>query len=176
MIDSDGYRSNVGIMVADSMGRLLWARRIGQDSWQFPQGGIDRDETPEDAMYRELHEEIGLQPGLVEIVASTQGWLHYRLPPHLVRKNSEPVCIGQKQKWYLLQMQGKDGDVCFDCGDKAEFDHWEWVSYWYPLTQVIDFKKEVYRKAMVELAPAHAKLIKVARDERAKEEKAKENW
>ena len=61
MIDSDGYRSNVGIILRNADGRLLWARRVGQDAWQFPQGGIAETETPEEAMYRELHEEIGLQ-------------------------------------------------------------------------------------------------------------------
>jgi putative (di)nucleoside polyphosphate hydrolase len=153
MVDSDGYRPNVGIVLANNNGQLLWARRIGQDSWQFPQGGICADETPEEAMLRELHEELGLQAHQVEVMTCTQGWLHYRLPERMVRRHREPVCIGQKQKWFLLRMLATDRDVCFHRNDKPEFDHWRWVSYWYPLGQVVAFKREVYRRALLELAP-----------------------
>ncbi|HAN28877.1 MAG TPA: RNA pyrophosphohydrolase, partial [Haliea salexigens] len=70
MIDSEGFRPNVGIILANDAGQLLWARRIGgRDAWQFPQGGINRGETPEEALYRELHEEVGLAPEAVNVVA-----------------------------------------------------------------------------------------------------------
>lgn len=160
MIDADGFRPNVGIMLANARGEVLWARRIGQSGWQFPQGGINEEESPEDALFRELHEEIGLKPDHVELLACTRGWLRYRLPDRLVRrKESGPVCIGQKQKWFLLRMLADDSAVRMDLGDKAEFDHWQWVSYWYPLGQVVSFKREVYRRAMKELAPRHSKLV-----------------
>ena len=160
MIDQEGYRPNVGIILANNKGQVLWAKRCGQDAWQFPQGGIDRDETPEDAMYRELHEEVGLQPGEVDLVSQTQGWLRYKLPENLVRKNNdERTCIGQKQKWFLLHMMANDSEVCFDCGDKPEFDEWKWVSYWYPMTQIIDFKQDVYRKALLELSVKHSGMV-----------------
>ena len=153
MIDSDGFRANVGIVLANDRGQVLWARRVGgRDAWQFPQGGIDADESPEQALYRELHEEVGLSPEAVEILGTTRGWLRYRLPKRFIRKGQNPVCIGQKQKWYLLRMLADDDDVKLDLNDKPEFDHWQWVSYWYPLNQVIAFKREVYRKAMKELA------------------------
>ena len=91
MVDADGYRPNVGIVVANDYGQVLWARRIGgHDAWQFPQGGINEDETPEQALYRELHEEIGLSEQCVRIVACTTGWLHYRLPRRLRRYDSAP--------------------------------------------------------------------------------------
>ena len=77
MIDADGFRPNVGIIIANSQGQLLWARRVGQNAWQFPQGGISKGESPEQAMYRELDEEVGLQPEDVEIIAQTEGWLKY---------------------------------------------------------------------------------------------------
>jgi len=77
MIDSDGYRLNVGIILSNDEGRLFWARRIGQDAWQFPQGGIDKEESPEQAMYRELKEETGLDPNDVDILGCTQDWLKY---------------------------------------------------------------------------------------------------
>jgi putative (di)nucleoside polyphosphate hydrolase len=160
VIDPDGFRPNVGIVVANTRGEVLWARRIGQNAWQFPQGGINTGEAPEEALYRELREEIGLCPDHVELLACTRGWLRYRLPERLVRRSDNgPVCIGQKQKWFLLRMLADDDQVRMDCGDKAEFDHWSWVSYWYPLGQVVSFKREVYRRAMKELAPRHSKLV-----------------
>ena len=140
-------------MVANDRGQLLWARRVGgRNAWQFPQGGIQDKETPEQALYRELEEEIGLTEASVEILGVTRGWLRYRLPKRFVRKGQSPVCIGQKQKWFLLRMVEDDGAVRLDGNDKPEFDHWRWVSYWYPLNQVIPFKREVYRRAMKELA------------------------
>jgi putative (di)nucleoside polyphosphate hydrolase len=153
VIDSDGFRPNVGIMVANDHGQVLWARRVGgRDAWQFPQGGIDKGESPEQALYRELEEEVGLQSDHVEILASTRGWLRYRLPKRFVREGQDPVCIGQKQKWYLLRLLGEDSTVRLDLNSKPEFDHWQWVSYWYPLDQVVSFKREVYRRALKELA------------------------
>ena len=159
MIDSDGFRPNVGIILANSMGQVLWARRIGQDAWQFPQGGIDRSETPEQAMYRELKEEIGLSPEDVEIVAVTRGWLRYRLPKRMIRHHSHPVCVGQKQKWFLLRMLSEDSAVSINSTETPEFDGWRWVSYWYPLGQVVAFKRDVYRKAMRELSPKLTRLV-----------------
>lgn len=153
MIDKEGYRPNVGIVLANDRGQVLWARRVGgRDAWQFPQGGINRGESPEQALYRELEEEVGLAPESVEILAVTRGWLRYRLPRRFIRKGQKPLCIGQKQKWFLLRMLDDDGAVRLDMNDKPEFDHWQWVSYWYPLNQVISFKREVYRRAMKELA------------------------
>jgi len=153
VIDSEGFRANVGIMLANDQGQLLWARRVGgRDAWQFPQGGIQRGESPEEALYRELHEEVGLLPEAVKVLGETRGWLRYRLPRNFIRKGQNPVCIGQKQKWFLLQLLAEDNAVRLDLNDKPEFDRWQWVSYWYPLNQVISFKREVYRRALKELA------------------------
>lgn len=161
MIDSDGFRPNVGIILANSQGQVLWARRIGQTSWQFPQGGINDGETPEQAMFREVEEEIGLTANDIEIVAVTRGWLRYRLPKRMIRHNSLPVCIGQKQKWYLLKIKSSDDCIDINATNVPEFDGWRWVSYWYPLGQVISFKREVYRKAMKELSPKLSRLANV---------------
>lgn len=158
MIDADGFRPNVGIILTNADGRVLWARRVGgQDAWQFPQGGIKQGEDPESALYRELHEEIGLAPEDVKILAVTRGWLRYRLPRRLVRQK-EPVCIGQKQKWFLLQLLSGDESVCLSNGGPAEFDAWRWVGFWYPLTKVVAFKRDVYRRALKELSFPHAQL------------------
>ncbi len=154
VIDSEGFRANVGIMLTNDHGQLLWARRVGgRDAWQFPQGGIQRGESPEEALYRELHEEVGLVPEVVRVLGETRGWLRYRLPRNFIRKGQNPVCIGQKQKWFLLQLLADDNAVRLDLNNKPEFDRWQWVSYWYPLNQVISFKREVYRRALKELAP-----------------------
>lgn len=153
VIDRDGYRPNVGIIVSDEAGRLLWAKRLGQDAWQFPQGGIDRGETAEQAMFRELHEELGLLPEHVDVIAVTRDWLRYRLPNRYIRRRPGRTCIGQKQRWFALRLRAKESEVRFDAAGHPEFDGWRWVDYWYPLEAVIAFKREVYQLALKELAP-----------------------
>lgn len=152
MIDDDGYRPNVGIVICNKQGQVLWARRFGQHSWQFPQGGIKPDETAEQAMYRELFEEVGLSRKDVRILASTRSWLRYKLPKRLVRWDTRPVCIGQKQKWFLLQLQGTDKAINVQGSSTPEFDGWRWVSFWYPVRQVVSFKRDVYRRVLKEFA------------------------
>ncbi len=88
----------------------------------------------------------------MSVLGATRGWLRYRLPDRYIRKGQKPLCIGQKQKWFLLRMLDDDSAVRLDANSTPEFDHWQWVSYWYPLNQVISFKREVYRRAMKELA------------------------
>lgn len=154
MVDADGFRPNVGIVLSNNLGQVLWARRIGgHDAWQFPQGGINENESVEEALFRELFEEVGLGAHNVEVLAQTHGWLRYRLPRRLRRNNSSRGFQGQKQKWFLLRMLGDDTLVQVDSSDKPEFDTWRWVSYWYPLGQVVSFKRDVYRCALKELAP-----------------------
>ena len=154
MIDADGYRPNVGIIVLHPTqpGQVLLAKRIGQDAWQFPQGGIKRGETPQTACYRELEEELGLKAKQVEFVGVTSGWLSYLLPRHLVRRGNRPTCIGQKQRWFLLRLKVDDSQVRVNASSEPEFDGWCWVDYWLPLQKVIDFKREVYQQALSELA------------------------
>ena len=153
VIDNEGFRPNVGIIICNQEDQVLWGRRInGRDSWQFPQGGVHRDESPEQAMYRELEEEVGLLPDTVSILGRTSGWLRYRLPKRYVRKNDAPVCIGQKQIWFLLRLVAPESDIRLDAHEAPEFDHWRWVSFWYPVTAVVDFKQAVYRQALTQLA------------------------
>lgn len=153
MIDSDGFRPNVGIILTNDHGQVFWARRIGQDAWQFPQGGIRRDESPEAALYRELREEVGLGEDDVAILGATEGWLRYRLPRHLVRRRQRPLCIGQKQVWFMLRLLGEESAVRLDLSERPEFDDWAWVPYWEPLRQVVFFKRGVYERALSQLAP-----------------------
>lgn len=151
MIDRDGYRLNVGIILCNNEGRLFWARRIGMQSWQFPQGGIKRNEYPEAAMYRELYEEVGLKSHDVELIGRTSKWLRYELPERYIRKRSYPVCIGQKQIWFMLRLASEESSIRLDCSEKPEFDNWCWVDYWHPVEDVVYFKKNVYQQALTEL-------------------------
>ncbi|OOR98914.1 RNA pyrophosphohydrolase [Haemophilus paracuniculus] len=153
MIDFDGYRPNVGIVICNKLGQVLWAKRFGQNSWQFPQGGINEGENIEQAMYRELYEEVGLSKKDVRLLWASKHWLKYKLPKRLVRtENSQPVCIGQKQRWFLLQLVSDESEINLKATKNPEFDGWRWVSFWYPVRQVVSFKRDVYRKVMKEFA------------------------
>lgn len=152
MIDRHGFRANVGIILSNDKGQVFWGKRVGRDAWQFPQGGIKRHESHITAMYRELREEVGLGPDDVEVVGSTEDWLHYKIPRHLIRWKSRPLCIGQKQHWYILRLKCEDGRVCLNGDVTPEFEAWKWVDYWHPLRHVVEFKREVYCKALAELA------------------------
>ena len=153
MIDAEGYRANVAIVMTKGQGKLFWAKRVGMNAWQFPQGGIKPDETAEKAMYRELHEETGLQPDHVEVIGFTNGWLRYQLPKRFIRKNSNPLCIGQKQVWYLLKLLANESHVKLDTSSSPEFDLWRWIDFWEPVKEVIEFKRPVYKKALMEFEP-----------------------
>ena len=153
MIDPDGYRPNVGIVLMRADGQVFWARRVRRDGWQFPQGGMNSDETPVEAMYRELQEETGLLPEHVEVLGCTPGWLRYRLPPRAIRRNERQVCIGQKQVWFLLRLTGDESNVRLDQNETPEFDNWRWVDFWYPVEHVVMFKRGVYARALRHLAP-----------------------
>lgn len=153
MIDFDGYRPNVGIVICNKQGQVLWAKRFGQNSWQFPQGGINEGENIEQAMYRELYEEVGLTKKDVRLLWASKYWLRYKLPKRLVRnEQTQPVCIGQKQRWFLLQLVADEGVINLKTSKRPEFDGWRWVSFWYPVRQVVSFKRDVYRKVMKEFA------------------------
>ncbi len=152
-IDNEGYRANVGIVLCNDVGGLLLGGRKGQTGWQFPQGGIRQHESVESAMFRELHEEIGLTGSDVEILGCTRDWLRYDLPDKFVRRNAKPLCIGQKQRWYLLRLIGAEQRVRLDASDLPEFDRWRWVEFWQPVKEVIYFKRDVYVAALHELGP-----------------------
>jgi len=152
-IDAQGFRANVGIILADRDGQVLIAGRRGRGGWQFPQGGIRPRESIEAAMYRELREEVGLEPEDVHVVGATRGWLRYRLPERFIRRECEPVCIGQKQRWYLLRLATTPARLRFDACEVPEFDRCRWVDYWRPVKEVVYFKRQVYVRALQELAP-----------------------
>jgi putative (di)nucleoside polyphosphate hydrolase len=152
MLDREGYRPNVGIILLNSRNQVFWGKRLRTHSWQFPQGGIKYGETPEQAMFRELHEEVGLQREHVRVLARTRDWLRYEVPDHYIRREARGHYRGQKQIWFLLQLTGRDNDMNLRATDKPEFDAWRWNEYWVPLEVVIDFKREVYQLALTELS------------------------
>lgn len=166
MLDREGYRPNVGIVLLNARNEVFWGKRIGQHSWQFPQGGIQHGESPEQAMFRELHEEVGLFPQHVEILGRTRDWIRYDVPEEFLRRQvahrqQRVAYKGQKQIWYLLRMLGQDHDIQLKATDHPEFDAWRWQPYWIELETVIDFKREVYQLALSELArfiTTHAKV------------------
>lgn len=146
-IDRHGFRANVGIVLMRESGELFLGGRVGGRGWQFPQGGVNRGERVEDALFRELTEEIGLGQGDVEVLGSTRGWLRYRLPRQYVRDR----CIGQKQRWFLLRLVAGEEKLKFDSTDQPEFDRWRWVDYWTPVREVVYFKRRVYVRALHDL-------------------------
>lgn len=141
----------MGIILSNPDGKVFWARRSGQEAWQFPQGGIQPNETPVEAMYRELYEETGLGSEHVEVAGQTDGWLRYRIPAHLLRHRSKPLCIGQKQIWFCLKLIADESAFNLNRSDNPEFDQWRWVDYWMPANEIIDFKRKVYKQALQQL-------------------------
>ena len=152
MLDKNGYRPNVGIILVNRRNEVFWGKRIREHSWQFPQGGIKRGETPEQAMFRELEEEVGLRPEHVKIIGRTRNWLRYDVPDRWVRREWRGHYRGQKQIWFLLRMLGQDCHVSLRASTHPEFDAWRWNEYWVPLESVIEFKRDVYQMALTELA------------------------
>ncbi|GAB3476132.1 RNA pyrophosphohydrolase [Polaromonas eurypsychrophila] len=152
MLDRDGFRPNVGIILLNQRSQVFWGKRIRTHSWQFPQGGIDRGENPEQAMFRELHEEVGLMPQHVQVLARTRDWLRYEVPDRFIRRDARGHYKGQKQIWFLLQLVGHDWDLNLRATDHPEFDAWRWNDYWVPLDVVVEFKRGVYEMALTELS------------------------
>ena len=148
MLDKNGYRLNVGIVLANQTGQLFWGKRIHSQEWQFPQGGVHPYETLEETMYRELDEEIGLTTQDVKIITATKRWLRYRLPT----RRTSPLFVGQKQKWFLLLLTSNDNNIRLNASKKPEFNNWYWIKYWAPLQQVVYFKRHTYRTVLTEFA------------------------
>ena len=152
MIDRDGYRPNVGIIILNARNEVFWGKRVNQHAWQFPQGGIKHGESPEQAMYRELYEEVGLERQHVKVLGRTRGWLRYDVPDQWIKRDWRGNYRGQKQIWYLLRLVARDCDVHLRASERPEFDAWRWNDYWVPLDSVIEFKRDVYQRALSELS------------------------
>lgn len=151
MVIEDGYRLNVGIIVANQENQLFWGKRAAKtNGWQFAQGGIKEDELVLDAMYRELYEELGLGPNDIDIIAESNDWLAYDLPEAYRRYYSKPLVVGQKQRWFLLRLLSSDDSINLVASRRPEFCEWRWVDYWYAIDHIIDFKRDVYQQILTE--------------------------
>ena len=150
------YRPNVGIIIFNRDGKILWCKRKQGDGWQFPQGGIDKGESPLEALYRETYEEVGLKKHQIKIVRENERWIGYdvpkdRVPKYFSFKNRK--FKGQTQKWFLAEFLGNNEDINLSVHSQIEFSEWTWSSYWHPITGGIEFKRDAYRKALNDLFP-----------------------
>ena len=149
-----GYRSNVGMMIINKDKKVLMCTRIHSEGQtyrlQMPQGGIDKDETPVQAVYREMWEEIGLKHEDVRFMATTKKWYKYDLPEEVRRKKS---IRGQRQKWFLFLMVAPDSKIDFTTDKVQEFVDFEWVDIDSVKEMVVEFKQPVYSQVVEEFKP-----------------------
>ncbi|MCL4188489.1 MAG: RNA pyrophosphohydrolase [Rhodobacteraceae bacterium] len=141
-------------MLIDGAGRIFAGQRrdSGVPAWQVPQGGIDRGEAPRDAALRELEEETGVPPALVEVLAEAPDWLTYDLPEGLVGRVWGGRFRGQRQRWFLLRFLGRDGDIRIETAH-PEFSAWRWMTADELLAAIVPFKREVYAGAIAAFRP-----------------------
>ena len=147
------YRPSVGIMLVNAKNQVFVARRINsyKTAWQMPQGGLDADETPEQAAVRELKEEIGTNNATV--IAQAKKQYTYDLPRHMIRRCWNGRYRGQKQTWFLLRFAGDDSEIDLHTHTHPEFSHWKWIDVHKLVYLVVPFKREVYRALIKEFSP-----------------------
>lgn len=149
--DLKDYRPGVGIVLFNAEGKVLVAERLDNPgAWQMPQGGIDKGEEPEKAVFREMKEEIGTDNAL--IIGVMQDWVTYDIPERTAKKLWGGKYKGQKQKWIALEYLGTDSDIDLEADDHPEFSQWKWVPIEDLLDYVVPFKRDVYKRVMEEFA------------------------
>ena len=161
MFKKEPYRPNVAIVIINRRGSILWCQRKNNDGWQFPQGGIDKNESPREAILRETKEEVCLESEDLKIIFESKKWFKYdvpkeRRPNYFITKNK---FRGQIQKWFLAELLSDDSKINLEATQTVEFKTWIWASYWYALGSVVPFKKEVYREALLEMLPYYKNFM-----------------
>ncbi len=148
----EAYRPGVGAMLINKNNKVLICERIDskKDAWQMPQGGIDEGETPEQAVLRELQEEVGTNNA--EIIGRTSDWIYYDFPPHIVEKFGNQY-RGQRQIWFALRFLGTDSELDLNTYETPEFKSWKWVDIENICDSVIHFKRECYNRIIEEFSP-----------------------
>jgi putative (di)nucleoside polyphosphate hydrolase len=159
------YRSGVGIMLLNDQWKVLVARRIrpAGGAWQMPQGGIDEGETPIQAAYRELKEELGITAA--EVVAESETWLRYDLPESVPREQWEKPWRGQRQKWFVMRFTGSDRDINLNTTREPEFDAWRWIPVSKLSETIVSFKRQVYLDLLDEFPHlSQQSIVRLLRD------------
>jgi len=157
-MNDKSYRKNVGLIVLDQNNQLLICRRKGKKTWQFPQGGIDANESPIKAAYRELYEEVGIKKNQVKIIQKSKYWYRYDLPEkYKPWPKSLKNFKGQTQKWYMLKAN-VELEINLLNEVPQEFVEYKWSAYWHALASVVPFKQDVYRNVLSEFLPAYIQL------------------
>jgi putative (di)nucleoside polyphosphate hydrolase len=151
MTDSDRYRRGVGVMLLNRDGKAFVGARIDNtdEAWQMPQGGIDKDEEPWATALRELEEETGIPPHLVERISKCPERLKYDLPPELRGKLWGGKWKGQDQDWYLARFLGSDRDINI-ATKHPEFREWQWIEPAQLPKLIVPFKRDLYRRLLRE--------------------------
>jgi len=161
LLEQKEYRPNVAVIIVNLSGKVLWCQRKQHDGWQFPQGGIDKGETPVEAALRETKEEVGLDEHDIEIVYESQQWFKYKVPKEKrTGYFTKKIFFGQKQKWFLARLLSDENKIDLNAYRPIEFDKWVWANYWHPINAVVSFKKETYRQALLSILPEYNKLTK----------------
>ena len=155
MNEESNYRLNVGLIIVNTYGKVLICKRKNSNQWQFPQGGIDKGESPIEAAKREIFEEVGIKPSKIKILGKIKDWVKYEIPKELAKKSfKKKGILGQKQKWFIFKIKS-EACITFVNDPDNEFDDFAWVSYWRPIALIVSFKKEVYRNVLAELLPIY---------------------
>lgn len=153
--DISRYRPAAGVVIFNLKGQVWYGRRKGekgQYQWQFPQGGIDKGETADEAAMRELWEETGLKPNDVDVISCIDEWLYYDFPPEYAGKKAVKGWSGQKQRWFAVRVKSKNPQFDLKAHMPIEFSEWRWGELKDGPELIVPFKRRVYERLLVEFA------------------------